>query len=74
MPEKKPKELKTQCPECDADCTVTLDDDGDYEGSCDGCGLNVGRVLTKRRYDKAATKLAERENAKPKKEKRDPFA
>lgn len=74
MAKEKPKELKTQCPECENDVTLTTDEDGDYEGTCENCGLNVGRVLTKRRYDKAVAKVAERESAKPKKEKSDPFA
>lgn len=70
------KELKTQCPECDADVTVKVDEEGDYEGTCPNCHLNVGRVLTKRRYEKAAARLTEREEnaGKKNRKKSDPFS
>ena len=69
MPEKSNKR-KVVCPECDqADVEITRDSDGDDEGTCPNCGLNVGRVLTKRRYDRALDKVKrdEEEGTKPKK-------
>jgi hypothetical protein len=73
---KESKTKKTLCPECETECTVEIDADGDYTGSCENCGLNVGRVLTQRRYREAlrrADEMDEREKNKGKK-KPDPFA
>lgn len=66
----KAKTKKVLCPECETEVEITTDDDGDYEGTCpnDECKLNVGRILTKRRYDAAVKKMdqAEADAADPK--------
>ena len=66
---------KVVCPECDqVDVVITRDDEGDDNGTCQNCGLNVGRVLTKNRYDKALTKLkAEEEKSQKKAAKKTGF-
>lgn len=70
MPEKSNKR-KVICPECDqADVEITREE-GDDEGTCPNCGLNVGRVLTKNRYDKALGKLREEEEKAKKPKKKD---
>jgi len=68
-PEKKPKsnERTVLCPECDTETVLTRNEDGEDEGRCPGCNLNVGRIFTKRRYDKALKKVEEGENEEQKK-------
>ena len=46
---------------------ITRTEDGIDEGICGECGLNVGQVLTKDRYDKALTNLRKREEDEKKK-------
>lgn len=61
MPEAKSKESsnrKVLCPECETEVTVSRVE-GEDEGRCEKCGLDVGRILTKRRYDKALAKMNE---------------
>ena len=62
---------KVLCPECDKEVEITRDaESGDDEGICGECGLNVGRILTRRRYDRAYNKVAESEKAAEKKTKK----
>jgi Zn-finger protein len=46
---------------------IIRDDEGDDVGTCPNCGLNVGRVMTKNRYDKALAKLRHEEEEENKK-------
>jgi ssDNA-binding Zn-finger/Zn-ribbon topoisomerase 1 len=64
----KSNKRKVVCPECDqADVEIVRDDEGDDNGVCVNCGLNVGRVLTKNRYDKALAKVRTGEEEESKK-------
>jgi hypothetical protein len=56
---------KVLCPECETETTVSRVE-GEDEGKCEKCGLDVGRILTKRRYDRALAKM----NADDEKEKK----
>ena len=58
---KTPKERTVQCPECETDVKIVRDDDGDDNGRCANCGLDVGRVLTRYRLDRAISKVREGE-------------
>lgn len=73
----KSKTKKVLCPECETEVEIVTDDDGDFEGICpnDECKLNLGRILTKRRYDRAVKKMdeAEQQAADPKNKKKMPF-
>lgn len=55
----KEQKRKTLCPECETEVEIVRTEDGGEEGMCDNCGLNVGQVLTKDRYDRALAKLRE---------------
>lgn len=75
MPEKAAQDKsKAICPECDTEVTITKEE-GELTGKCEKCGLDVGRVLTKRRYDRAVKKMddAEAEDAKKGKKKESPW-
>jgi Zn-finger protein len=66
----KEQKRKTLCPECDTEVEITRDEDGADVGVCDNCGLNVGQVLTKDRYDNALAKLRARSEEEKKKTKK----
>ena len=73
MPEEAKR--KTLCPECGTEVEVTRDDEGDDQGRCPKCKLDVGRILTRRRYRNAEEKLdaqekAEREKSEKKNKKK----
>lgn len=70
MPEKAADKTKAVCPECDTEVTITKEE-GELTGKCDKCGLDVGRVLTKRRYDRAVKKMDEAETEAGKKGKKE---
>ena len=80
MPDKKDKERKILCPECQTETTITRDGDGDDVGRCpnDDCKLDVGAILTRRRYaraDKAidAAEVAEEEKKKKEQKRKGGF-
>lgn len=56
--------MKRLCPECGKEVTLTVDPETrDREGRCKDCGLDVGAIVNRSRYNKAAKKLEEEENA-----------
>lgn len=49
------EQKKVICPECETEVTLT-----DGEGECSKCGLDVGEVLERDRYERALQKVRER--------------
>lgn len=63
-----PKTVKRLCPECETEVTLTIDaETGDREGRCGSCGLDVGAVVNKLRYDKARRRVEDEESEEKKK-------
>lgn len=60
---KKDSKRKILCPECETEVEIIRDEDGDDQGVCGNCGLNVGKILTRRRYDRAYKKVSDAEVA-----------
>lgn len=61
-------EKNVVCPECGKDVKLVHDDDGEWEGRCANadCKLDVGAVVTRRRYRTALDKMSEPERPKSK--------
>jgi hypothetical protein len=58
----KAKEVKRLCPECEQEVTLIIDPETqDREGRCANCGLDVGAIVNRLRYAKAAKKVEEEE-------------
>lgn len=56
------------CPECSKDVELVLDKESEeYEGRCADCGLNVGAVYVRSRYQRAIKKLEDGEAPAPRK-------
>ena len=71
MPE--PKKRKMLCPDCETEVEITRDSEtGDDEGVCPNpeCRLNLGRIITRRRYDNASSKIGKAEEDAAKKSKK----
>ena len=74
MPDnKKDKERKILCPECETEVTITRDEDGDDVGRCpnEECKLDVGAILTRRRYARADRKIDAAEVAEAEKKEKE---
>lgn len=69
-----PVTKKVLCPECDTETEITISKQA-IKGDCGNCGIDVGAVLTRRRYEKALQRQREREEAEenPEPERRSPF-
>jgi hypothetical protein len=66
------KEVKRLCPECDKEVTLSIDPEtGDREGRCANCGIDVGAVINRLRYDKARKKIETEEEAATKPAKKE---
>lgn len=69
VPVPKQRNRKIVC--FDEDCGKEVEltwEEGQYNGSCPGCGINYGKIYTKRVYDSMSQKISAAEE--PKKEKK----